>query len=435
MEILSDKALAELAAHPPPSVGFALIHNEWPTARIIGRTDQQGRQEEEDVYLSHFGHWVEAVAAALVVEAVVKHPMPEVVICCNCGPKWNGERGLNMLVIGALYEGAPLLRCKEFNGTAGVPIAPFEFPAWTLPSPLVPPPPTPRPWALHMTELCVIDRHVAHKEAWTQLANNINARLIKDVATDEVQRYMDTALQRLRTSALLAPLDKVVPEKVEDVYGKSILALLQAPRDPLEPLVTVIYRKPPQRRSLEPHSFTQFAAAVEALTPNLLVVQAEKLTAPQQLAIASATDIMIGSQGNGMAHLFWMPMGCGVLEIMPHYRQIEKGKLIEEGTGWTNDWPFLTRLKGCSYRAVDSHTGHANPVKHDIADLAHQLHVSDLVLNVEAAMAEFTELVEEWKSVNRKLRVTKEPIRMREHWHPLYVSTKPGGDPEDIWKP
>ena len=428
MEVLSDKAMAELAAHPPPSVKFALVHNEWPTARLIGRTDQQGRQEEEDVYLSHFGHWVEAVAAALVVEAVVKHPMPEVVICCNCGPKWNGERGLNMLVISALYEGAPLIRCKEINGTAGVPIAPFEFPAWTLPAPLVPPPPAPRPWALHMAEVCVIDRHVAHKEAWTQLANNINAKLIKNVVNDEVQASIEASLKRLRESALLAPLELVCPERVEDFYGKSLLLQLVAPRDPLEPLVTMIYRKPPQRRSLEPNSFTLFAAGVEALTPNLLVVQAEKLTAPQQLVVAMHSDLMIGSQGNGMAHLFWMPYGCGVLEIMPHYRVVENGHVKEEGTGWTNDWPFLTRLKGCSYRSVDSHTGSESPVKHEIADLAHQLHVSELVLNVEATVAEFKELLEEWRVVNTKLRVEKVPVRMIEHWHPLFVT-------EDVWKP
>jgi hypothetical protein len=129
-----------------------------------------------------------------------------------------------------------------------------------------------------------------------------------------------------------------------------------------------------------------------------------------------------------MAHLFWMPLGCGVLEIMPHYRTIENGVLKEEGTGWTNDWPFLTRLKGCSYRAVDSHTGSANPVKHEIADLAHQLHVSELVLNVDAAVAEFKDLLEEWRRVNTKLRVTKEPVSMIEHWHPLFVT-------EDVWKP
>ena len=135
----------------------------------------------------------------------------------------------------------------------------------------------------------------------------------------------------------------------------------------------------------------------------------------------SATDIMIGSQGNGMAHLLWQPFGCGVLEIFPHYRSYDNGVLQEEGTGWTNDWPFLTRLKGCVYRSVDSELGAQSPVRHAINDNGHQLHVGDLVLNEEATVAEFMALLEEWKKVKTALLAGEEG-RMREHWHPAYTS-------------
>jgi hypothetical protein len=42
--------------------------------------------------------------------------------------------------------------------------------------------------------------------------------------------------------------------------------------------------------------------------------------------------------------------------------------------------------------------------------------------------AEFKDLLDEWRRVNTKLRVTKEPVSMIEHWHPLFVT-------EDVWKP
>ena len=48
--------------------------------------------EDEDVYLSHFGHFVEAVASALLLEAVDALPMPHAVLCCGCGPHLCGQR-------------------------------------------------------------------------------------------------------------------------------------------------------------------------------------------------------------------------------------------------------------------------------------------------------------------------------------------------------
>jgi hypothetical protein len=319
MKVLSDAELAELKAHPPPSVPSAILHSEWPIARAIVTG------EDEDVYLSHFGHFVEAVASALLLEATDELPMPHVVLCCGCGPKFNGERGLNMMITAALYNDAPLVRCKEINGTAGVGIEPMPLQKNAVPDGEGVPPAARRPWALHMERVCIVDRHIAHRDKRTSVANNINT-LLMDEASDAVQARMDDALARLRASPHLTPTLRVLPPSLEDFFGRPIGPTLVEKRAPGEPLVTIIYRKPPQRRSLEPLSFTELAAGIEELTPNVLVIQAELLTAPQQLAVFSQTDIMVSTQGNGMAHLLWQPLGSAVMEMFPHFRyQMDQG--------------------------------------------------------------------------------------------------------------
>ena len=53
------------------------------------------------------------------------------------------------------------------------------------------------------------------------MANNING-LLMDVASDEVQVRMDTALQRLRDSRHLTPISRVLPPEIVDFYGRPI---------------------------------------------------------------------------------------------------------------------------------------------------------------------------------------------------------------------
>ena len=49
------------------------------------------------------------------------------------------------------------------------------------------------------------------------------------------------------------------------------------------------------------------------------------------------------------------------------------------------------------------------------------------MLNEEASIAEFQELLDEWRLVKATLDA-KEPISMRKHWHPLYTG-------EAAWAP
>ncbi len=72
--------------------------------------------------------------------------------------------------------------------------------------------------------------------------------------------------------------------------------------------------------------------------------------------------------------------------------------------------------------------GGVNPVRHSISDLAHQLHLSDLVVSVDLALAQYTDLLATWRAVQAEKAAGKEALAMRKHWHPLYVD-------ETAWAP
>ncbi len=76
---------------------------------------------------------------------------------------------------------------------------------------------------------------------------------------------------------------------------------------------------------------------------------------------------------------------------------------------------------------MDVKTGSVSPVRHSISDLAHQLHLSDLVVSVDLAIAEFTDLLKTWREVQAEKAAGK-ALDMRKQWHPLYVD-------ETAWAP
>jgi hypothetical protein len=82
---------------------------------------------------------------------------------------------------------------------------------------------------------------------------------------------------------------------------------------------------------------------------------------------------------------------------------------------------MLTRFKGNIYRAVDSLLGRANPVGHNIADLAHQLHIGNIVLNMSAITVELDELVAKWRWVRDELAAGRS-VDMTKHWNPHLVT-------------
>lgn len=401
---------AALRSAPLPTITSAQTFIEWPGQR----------------FLAHFGHFVEAIAGAITLEALDSAPTPEVVLCCGChyepGLPYNryesflGSSRLNALAVAALWRGAPLLLCAD---VASPPPASNDAPSawrgWPA-SPLDPPVKTPGlPWALHVARTCVTDRRSAHRAQTTQMANNFNAQLVS-LATDEVQEVMDSVIADLRTSPLVT--DAFANVTVLDEFGVDVGAALAVPRS-VGPLVTVVKRT--NRRSFNETSFLGLHERACVHSPRRCVaVKLESLSGPQQLLLLAETDILIGAQGNGLSHLLWERRGSALFEFFPHWGEDGEYEGKKQGLGWTNDWPFLTRLKGMTYRAADNLLGPANPVNHSPQDLSHQLNKGNLFLNFSAALEnELNGLFTAWEATRDDLKAGKH-VSMRQRWHYNY---------------
>ena len=400
-------------------------------------------------FLSHSGHFVEAVASHAFLEAKTDLPKVGAVICSGCDKFFNGENGLNALVVASLWGDAPLLHDSDFNSST--PLRPFDdthsslrppnwLPAWeqkritsqardllmenisALPSPpridwcarpastldMGPSQPLRLPWAMHIGRACFSDRRSAHNDRTTSTENNINALLVA-LQTGGMQEGMDVVIGRMRASALLTEVD--FPATLLDETGLSIADVLAAPQSLRDPVIVTIKRT--NRRSFKEESFTDLIALLRSrYSKRVIAVRMETLSARQQLRLASLADIFVGVQGNGLAHLMWQRRGSAVLEVFPHFDHDGV-----KGVGWTNDWPYLTRFKGLVYRAMDSLWGHQNPVGHNIADLSHQLHVGNLLLNLTAFTIEMDDLTQKWRWVRGELDAGKS-VDMLRHWNP-----------------
>lgn len=106
----------------------------------------------------------------------------------------------------------------------------------------------------------------------------------------------------------LEGLGAVDPAQPSDPRVDAIEPL--APQGTYKPVVTYISRQNSRRR-LTPESHDELVAALEdraaKLGWELVIVEAERMSKEEQLALAGRTTIMLGVHGNGLTHLLWMP--------------------------------------------------------------------------------------------------------------------------------
>ncbi|KAI0331223.1 hypothetical protein GY45DRAFT_1345495 [Cubamyces sp. BRFM 1775] len=118
-------------------------------------------------------------------------------------------------------------------------------------------------------------------------------------------------------------------------------------------VITYISRQASRRHLLDP----DHAALVEALQAmctkhgwELNVVEAEKLSKEQQLAIAARTTVMLGVHGNGLTHLIMMPVTPVSTVIEIFYPQ-----------GFAHDYHWTAHALGMRHFAIWNDTYHTYP--------------------------------------------------------------------------
>ncbi|OSD01278.1 hypothetical protein PYCCODRAFT_1426009 [Trametes coccinea BRFM310] len=124
-------------------------------------------------------------------------------------------------------------------------------------------------------------------------------------------------------------------------------------------VITYISRQASRRHLLDP----DHAALVEALEEmckrhgwELNVVEAEKLSKEQQLAIAARTTVMLGVHGNGLTHLIMMPVTPVSTVIEIFYPQ-----------GFAQDYHWTAHALGMRHFAIWNDTYRTLPNKPDVS--------------------------------------------------------------------
>lgn len=415
------------------SVGPVVVMNEWKPPDKV----------EPTYFSAHYGHFIEQVMSALTLQANAASPVRaglsggssgntplgpksgyKLAVCCRCHTeKYAGEgQPLNRWVTENLW-GAPLKHCNDLPSvsTWGEGELTDRMQAGK------------KVW--HFPQACMVDRYVAHRDWHTDAVNNCNALLMR-TGSPQVQMAIEAQIQQFRNSAFIQEAKVVNGEgaALKDELGQDIGTVMKMKSAEHGPLVVIVKRM--GVRNFEGSSFDRMVAFIkEQHSPKrTLVVRWELLPGPVQLALASYTDVMVGMQGNGLSHLFWMPMGAAVLEFYPHYRGYHGGeKVASDGTVWTNDWPYMTRLKGLIYRAIDCSEGEQSPVGHPIADMWGVMSIRDSVINIEQVKPVVNDIFAKWKQVQEQVRSKGwDDIDMRRVWNPRWT---PEDGEEPFYRP
>lgn len=410
MAELPDDLAAALAGAPAGVLAASragVVMNEWkPPGRPM------------IAFTSHYGHFIEEVESALVLQAAAGLETFATGVCCRCKENFAGEGlPLNRWVMAALW-GADWRHCNDFSahGAWGTRLVPADARAGS---------------ALRMETGCLVDRYVAHKDWRTDAVNNCNANIAGAAVQPAVQARVEEQIARFRRSDLIVGSNLT---GLADVLGTPLEPAMRAGGD--GPLVVIQARKLTTHRAITAESMAALVAYVKsAHATRVLVIQWELLPNTVQLAVAAAADVLMGMQGNGLSHLLWMRRGGAVLELFPHYRHGDG-----EGTGWTNDWPFLTRLRGMVYRAADVAWGAQNPVAHPIRDEERWLNVFNNELDMARIRPVVDELFGAWRAVRDAAAKAGgiERVDMREHWNPEAWRPESGEEPflgEAGWHP
>jgi hypothetical protein len=366
--------------------------------------------------LTNFKYFTEGLASSIFLEAFTHLPPAEAVICLYCDKNVNKKDSINEILTSALFNNAPLLRGEDFNETTTTTTTTIESltkwnsKEWCSTKPTSPLPMGKVPLqSLHIARACMSDRKTSHKSKLSFEQNNINAQLVL-IITSSLQRDMDIILKRLQTSSLLQKND-MISSTLKDTLGISIKDILDIPSSIENPLILIL-----KHVTFNEDSYDTIVQLAYTYSTRILLVSLDLLTLTQQLYLLTKVDILISPHSIELSHLLWTKRGSGVLEIFPHWSSTDSSG-IKEGSSWSNDFNFLTQLKGNIYRAIDSKLGSQIPINHPILDMPHQLIVENIKLNTTAVEKELDSLVMKWKWIKSEEKLGK-VVDMTRHWHP-----------------
>jgi hypothetical protein len=341
------------------------------------------------------------------------HPAP--LLCCGCGPHMGGVGHINFDVAKGVW-GAELTQCAEVVGEPPGPRPPALIPGCTSAGGLLHRGSADgrKPWTLHAETLCLTDRTPAFaRDGRVQKWKSFSASLQRLLGPGE-RGFMEGNLARLRAYALSALKERGGElAGLRDEFNTVIMDAVVDGSPEAGPLITVLARQDTEARNFPHVALASLHALFRPLTKRLLVIKALPLPGWLRLAIASRTDLLVGTHGEDMGLLLFQPKGAAVLELAPHYNHYDV-----EGTGWSNALGFLSRLKGGVYGGADGPRGPINPVGRATEDLDYAMELP-VYINNSALLPEVLRLLKE-------ARKNAEPGAFKEGewpaWHPLFVS-------------
>lgn len=172
-----------------------------------------------------------------------------------------------------------------------------------------------RPKAFVLDRAILVDRSAAFRGEWTAPTARTVASAMH-VGTTSTWWWEPIRRAALRYAGVpesviarnLEGLGAVDPAQLND--SEIDITEPLAPQGTYKDVVTYISRQNSRRR-LTQESHDELVAALEdraaKLGWELVIVEAEKMSKEEQLALAGRTTILLGVHGNGLTHLLWMP--------------------------------------------------------------------------------------------------------------------------------
>lgn len=269
-----------------------------------GRVDGTTWVWKENFFLAHFGHMAQELLfgswkiSSLAWPRMTPSPDRLMFTLFN-QPEWRDKPGLNAYVLRAAFPSLSFLYRQDFE----------EFKNSSL--------------TLSFDRLVFVDRQAAKLAPLNAAANKMVAQL-GSIPSASPQWWEPVRL------AVVGAIEASLPEPILDV------ANWKAPR----PMITYVSRQEAIQRRLRQEDHEELVKELEALKTrknvDIGIVIWEKLSAAEQIRVASRTTIFLSLHGNGLSHQLWAPVTPDLSTTI---------EMLYPG-GWARDFELVASMLG-----------------------------------------------------------------------------------------